>query len=161
MPYRTRSRSRSFRGNRDKYSVERTRIVATTSAEPQNGLHQAGAVVVPPTTVQGMRKVKHLRVSLSPSLQSGENVSDIVWALVFVPEGYQPNLLDGTNQHSLYEPNQFVMAAGQVDPSAGPVRISSPISRNLNSGDQIVLIVGTTVPSVLTHGVVEYAVTLQ
>ena len=152
------SRSRS-RGGRDKYSVEHTRIAVTTAAELTNGLYQAAAGVVPATATQGMRKVKHVRISLSPT-DNGES-TDITWALVFVPEGYNPNVLDGNNGHSLYEPNQFVMAAGHVDPAAGPVRISSPISRNLNSGDQILLVVGTTVAQKTVAGVVEYAVTLQ
>ena len=35
----------------------------------------------------------------------------------------------------MYEPNQFVMNCGVVDPSAGPIRFTSPVSRNLNDGD--------------------------
>ena len=38
---------------------------------------------------------------------------------------------------SMYEPNQFVMNCGVIDPTAGPIRIYSPISRNLNDGDKI------------------------
>ena len=37
----------------------------------------------------------------------------------------------------MYEPNQFVMNCGVIDPTAGPIRIYSPISRNLNDGDKI------------------------
>ena len=160
MPYR-RSRSRSFRSNRDKYSVERTTIKGVIGeADLHNALYQTAVGIVPATTVQGMRKVKHIRISLSPS---GDNPDSwLTWALVFVPEGYNPNFLDGQSQHSLYEPNQFVMAAGHVDPNAGPVRISSPISRNLNSGDQIILIVGTAYQgNIEVNGVAEYAITLQ
>ena len=107
-----------------------------------------------------MRKVKHVRISLSSTQQGAELWEDIAWALVYVPEGYQPNTLDGRNEHSLYEPNQFVMASGFNDPRAGPIRITSPISRNLNSGDQIVLVVGTT-QATSVAGLVEYAITLQ
>ena len=39
----------------------------------------------------------------------------------------------------MYEPNQFVMNCGVIDPTAGPIRIYSPISRNLNDGDKISL----------------------
>ena len=39
----------------------------------------------------------------------------------------------------MYEPNQFVMNCGVVDPSAGPIRFTSPVSRNLNDGDSIYL----------------------
>ena len=161
MPYRTRSRSRSFRGNKDKYSVEHTRVLISTNSTAVNGLNQAAALVVAPTTVQGMRKVKHIRISLSPTGEAaGGGQSDVTWALVYVPEGYNPNNLDGVNEHSLYEPNQFVMAAGHCDPNAGPIRITSPIARNLNSGDYIVLIVGTAGQQQI-RGVVEYAITLQ
>jgi len=134
----------------------------STASAVVNGLHQAAVGVVPPTTVQGMRKVKHIRISLSPEGTGPEGAaqSDVTWALVYVPEGYNPNNLDGLNEHSLYEPNQFVMAAGHCDPNAGPVRISSPISRNLNSGDYIVLVIGTMVQQQI-RGVVEYAITLQ
>ena len=44
----------------------------------------------------------------------------------------------------MYEPNQYVMNCGIVDPTAGPIRFSSPISRNLNNGDAIVLLVRHT-----------------
>jgi len=112
-----------------------------------------------------MRKVKHVRVSLSAANYTGgaeqTSLTDLAWALVFVPEGYNPNNLDGRSEHSFYEPNQYVMAAGYCDPNAGPVRISSPVSRNLNSGDQIVLVIGSTVAPVTICGLVEYAITLQ
>ena len=160
MPYRTRSRSRSFRGNRDKYSIERTSVNTQVSGDKINGYYQTAIGIVPPTATQGMRKVKHVRISLSSTLQGEDSWEDIGWALVYVPEGYQPNTLDGRNEHSLYEPNQFVMASGFNDPRAGPIRITSPISRNLNSGDQIVLVVGTTQATTVA-GLVEYAITLQ
>ena len=41
----------------------------------------------------------------------------------------------------MYEPNQFVMNCGVVDGTAGPIRFSSPIGRNLNDGDTIYLVV--------------------
>ena len=36
------------------------------------------------------------------------------------------------------------MNCGVVDPSAGPIRMSSPISRNLNDGDKITLLIRPT-----------------
>ena len=45
----------------------------------------------------------------------------------------------GATPSSMYEPNQFVMNCGVIDPTAGPIRIYSPISRNLNDGDKISL----------------------
>ena len=55
--------------------------------------------LVPATTLEGMRKVKHLMVNMAPAA-----VAD------------------------MYEPNQFVMNCGIVDPTAGPIRFSSPVS---------------------------------
>ena len=60
----------------------------------------------------------------------------------------------------MYEPNQFVMNCGIADSTAGPIRFSSPISRNLNDGDSIVLAVRSQVAQVL-NGVIRYAITLQ
>jgi len=88
-----------------------------------------------------MRKVKHLTVNCL-LLQC----SRIYWALVFVPEGYNPmrSFPSGTvNGNPMYEPNQYVMNCGVCDPDAGPVRFSSRISRNLNSGDRLYMVIGS------------------
>ena len=62
----------------------------------------------------------------------------------------------------MYEPNQFVMNCGIVDPTAGPIRFSSPISRNLNDGDAIVLLVRHTLAGPMDiRGTCRYAITLQ
>ena len=59
-----------------------------------------------------------------------------------MPEGYRPNTLFASSglEGSVYEPNQFVLNCGYVDPTAGPIRIASRISKNLQSGDSIQLI---------------------
>ena len=82
-----------------------------------------------------------------------------------MPQGYQANALfpyfsESQLQGSLYEPNQFVMACGYNDPSAGPIRIYSRVSRNLQSGDSVALVIGCKVGSNATvemNGVVSYA----
>ena len=62
----------------------------------------------------------------------------------------------------MYEPNQFVMNCGVVDPSAGPIRFTSPVSRNLNDGDAIYLLIRNPLAnSIQYQAVVRYAVTLQ
>ena len=62
----------------------------------------------------------------------------------------------------MYEPNQYVMNCGIVDPTAGPIRFSSPISRNLNNGDAIVLLVRHTLGGNMDiRGTCRYAITLQ
>ena len=140
-----------YRVSRDKYSVEQT---AGTVATDTNG--DGGVTVVTPSTVQGMRKVKHLTVSMAQNT-SGVGV---FWALVYVPQGTTANKL-AIDTTTMYEPNQFVMSCGIFDVDAGPMRISCPISRNLNSGDYIALVIHATSPSTSYNYVVRYAITLQ
>ena len=80
---------------------------------------------------------------------------------MFVPEGYQPNTLFSASgvEGSVYEPNQFVLNCGYIDPGAGPIRISSRISKNLQSGDSIQLICACqNYADAIATGVVSYAV---
>jgi len=52
--------------NRDKYSVEQTGLNFTLpTGDPVNGLFQQGVLIVPSSSTQGMRKVKHLTVNLA------------------------------------------------------------------------------------------------
>ena len=76
---------------------------------------------MPFTSVEGMRKVKHITCTLTGG--AGVDNGFVAWALVYVPEGYAPNTLNFSGG-SLYEPSQFVMATGISDYTAGPVRIS-------------------------------------
>lgn len=108
-----------------------------------------------------MRKIKHLMVNLT----TGADAIQLYWALVYVPQGTPVGTLTiGTSSNTeMYEPNQFVMNCGVVDPNAGPIRFSSPISRNLNNGDAIYLVVLGTHEggTVGIRGTARYAVTLQ
>ena len=109
-----------------------------------------------------MRKVKHITVSLSDSASSVG--SAFYWAIVYVPQGTQPNALFATTNDitgSIYEPNQFVMNCGVIDPAAGPIRFRSVLSRNLNSGDSIYLVLGSLASQSVIDGVASYAITLQ
>lgn len=173
MPY---YRTRAYRNrrpylrptmpSRSKYSIEQRSFHSTFDSTAVNSLYQARVELVAPTTIQGMRKVKHITLSLtSTAFSTGaldiDNVYPIYWAIVYVPQGTTIGALNFNN--SLYEPNQYVMNCGIVDPSAGPIRFSSPISRNLNSGDSVYLVIGTpngqNVPVI--DGVVKYALTLN
>ena len=154
-------RSFSRKGvKRARFSVENVGVNITTPEELTNLLHQTGTVIVPSTDVEGTRTVKHLTISLSTSTTSTGN-ADVWWALVFVPEGYSPNPLfqGSTNlRGSMYEPNQFVMGCGYIDPEAGPIRITSRVARNLQSGDSIALVIGSRLATVSYTGVVSYAI---
>jgi hypothetical protein len=158
MPYRRRAYRRS-RGSRDKYSVQQRAFSFTAGASPTT----TAQVIVPAATVEGMRKVKHLAINLTPLPEDAG--AQIWWALVYVPQGTQPNSIElsgASTMKSMYEPNQFVMNCGIVDPTAGPIRFSSPISRNLNDGDAIYLIVRHTLGGGMDiRGTCRYAITLQ
>ena len=143
-----------------KYSVEQSAFTETVTAS-----NQQATLIVPPSATQGMRKVKHLTISIATT--AAASTSDyFYWALVFVPEGYNPNLLTVSSTAGasapLYEPNQNVMCCGVFDLSSGPNRIHCPLARNLNAGDRIVLITANPTPSsLIMHGVVRYAITLN
>ena len=156
---------------RDKYSVENTccitppisdwsRIEGDESTQASN---QFKTVIVASNGIEGMRKVKHL--TLSFSLPSDNK---LFFALVYVPSGYEANTLNIPtlgSAVSLYDPNQYVMASGVLDFSGGPCRIRTPLSRNLNSGDSIQLVVASPVletPNDNTLSInCQYAITLQ
>ena len=73
-----------------------------------------------------MRKVKHLTVNLTPILD--QDGGQIWWALVYVPQGTTAGSIQLATTAALsdmYEPNQYVMNCGIVDPTAGPIRFSS------------------------------------
>lgn len=131
MPRRYYKRTRT---PRKKYSVQQKAFyfvaapTSTTSVE-----------IVPATTVEGMRKVKHVTVTLTATSEV-----PFYWALVYAPQGTTPGVLNVAttgDETSLYEPNQFVMNCGVSDPTAGPIRVWSPLARNLNDGDRILLLV--------------------
>jgi len=61
--------------------------------------------------------------------------------------------------------NQFVISSGTFTTQNNPVRIRSRLSRNLNSGDAILLTItnldAITETPCQIHGFVSYAITLQ
>lgn len=167
MPYRR--RYRRARSNPDKYSVETVMFSTPASVNSweqiietgQEDTRQFGFVAVNASTIQGMRKVKHITMTFSSSTQL-----PVAYALVYTPAGYNANNIRWPitgNQTSIYEPNQFVLSRGVLDFSGGPLRVSTPLSRNLNSGDRIDLIFaipdGDSAPAIIAT--IKYAITLQ
>lgn len=129
--------------HRAKYSIETNATNQALSAMTVDGTTRYGLQeVVPATAIQGMRKVKHMQVSvcLQHNAAAGPVAggSPILWALVYVPQG-QSTVNPPATSGSIYEPNQFVIASGIADADAGPIRINTPLARNLNSGDGIYL----------------------
>ena len=157
MPYYRRPYKRTYYGKRLKYSIQQKAFSVGVAASPGTTLQP----LVPATTLEGMRKVKHLTVNLTPA---SDGSGPLYWAIVYVPQGTTAGVLniDSTAVSDMYEPNQFVMNCGIVDPTAGPIRFSSPISRNLNNGDSIVLLLRqTTTATMGVDGTIRYAITLQ
>ena len=152
MPYRKRYYKRV--SNPDKYSIEHTVFNGTSPTTSINSLYQSDTIIVPATLTQGMRKVKHLTISLGSS-----GTTSWYWAVVYVPYTQNPSALNGTSGGALYEPSQFVMGCGIIDLDAGPNRIHIPLSRNLNQGDSIHLILGSTGAGYTFNGIVQYAIT--
>lgn len=128
-------------------------LMTPATENPVNGLYQSGSVVVPSIATQGTRTVGRFSITVpAPLASSAQN--EIYWALVYVPQGTNANNLfavSGTPEGSLYEPNQYVMASGITDGTAGPIRIRSNIMRKLHSGDFISLIIGTIVAQSTTN----------
>lgn len=99
---------------------------------------QAELEIVPAAGVTGVRKVKHVTITLGTDTPA----SYCFYALVFVPEGTDP-LNMSTQQAggaSIYEPNQHVIARGIMQFQSGNNRITTPLARNLNAGDRIYLL---------------------
>ena len=105
---------------------------------------QAGGV----NSIGPIMKVKNFRLNVV----FASNVS-VLWALVYVPEGMPVGGLSlsataaNSVPKSLYEPQQFLIASGiysgtatDLGASAGPLRVWSPLARNLNPGDGIFLV---------------------
>ena len=117
MPYR-RPYKRPRYGKRDKYSVQQKAVELATGSEDST----AKAEIVPGSDIEGMRKVGHLTVSVASEADAGS----FYW-LSYVPQGTIPrqHQRGGYRCFWMYEPNQFVMNCGVVDPAAGPIRFTS------------------------------------
>lgn len=111
--------------------------------------------ILPPITTLGVRKIKNITISINVS-------SPIAFAVVFVPEGTAagPLNVNYNAMVSAYEPNQNVLMKGFV--LNGPTRnFFSRLSRNLNSGDTICLILNNpyqTEEDVETFVTISYAI---
>lgn len=168
MAYRRRY-SRSFRGKKDRYSVERTVFNTAFSAGTVAFQNQTSTVVAA-TSLQGMRKVKHLAIDIIADADRGTDLGTLSfgYALYYVPAGttvQQPNWNQTVGD--LMPTNQFVISSGTFTTQNNPVRIRSRLARNLNSGDAIFLTVtnlddiSSNTNPVNIHGFVSYAITLQ
>lgn len=145
-----RYKRRRFYRKKNKYNLEQNPgVIPNTSwlspAADEAFDHSVNQVVVPSTEIEGVRKVKNLTITLSCAKPTG-NVSQpnstIYWALVYVPEGTSVNFLNEVGD--LYQPSQWVLSTGIINTEQTKSRIYTPLSKNLNKGDKIVLCMGTS-----------------
>ena len=115
-----------------------------------------GTNIIPSTTTQGIRTVGNFTITLT---SSSDTSNPIYWALVYAPQGQTTANLTVQNGQTLYEPNQYVIACGVNDPTAGPIRITSRMKRKLNSGDFVSLLMYTGQQNgPVYRGIVSYSV---
>lgn len=138
MPFRRRyARPRVARKN--KYNINTTSFESIAVNEwirkPDTTIYYNNKTIVPESGIGGTRKVKRfvINMALPPTSQML-----FWWALVYVPEGTAPSLPSVTGEG--YQPSQFVICQGMLA-SSSPVRINSPMSRNLNQNDKIMLVI--------------------
>ena len=155
-------------GKRNKYSTMTYYVV---NANPNHPTYKPYLTIVPPTNIEGMRKVKNISIQLSYRSQYtidgvvyNQEEQRILWAIVYVPKGSEPGQISITNG-VFYSPPQFIMASGiyDCDQPGNSSRIFTPLSRNLNEGDGIAFIYR---PLKSLHfeqlsAVINYAITLQ
>lgn len=138
------SRSYSYRSPRTRYSNETMNSTNQLSFTGTSTTNIDPIVLVPSISQQGVRKTKNYTLSLYCS-QIGNNTTPLQFVLVYVPEGTKPSALSiGANDAttSLYEPNQNVILQGSILAGGSLVqRFTTRLSRNLNSGDSIQLII--------------------
>lgn len=131
---------------------------------------RSGSAVLPiiltPTNVAGMRKVKNISVRIASTLPNTVTAGgSCVMALIYAPQGTtdeQVWLSSGAGSMvSLYEPNQNVIASGIVNyQTHATVYMGNRLARNLNSGDAILLVLKAlnTIPQ---NASVTYAITVN
>lgn len=130
---------------KNKYNIETNPGIIPLSSWQSPATEEAfnysyNETVVPSSEVEGVRKVKNLTVSLAYPNPNNDQ-KPIFWALVYVPEGTIPNYLNQVGD--LYQPSQWVLSSGILNTIEGKSRIYTPLSKNLNKGDKIVLCLGT------------------
>lgn len=141
-------RRRRFYRKKNKWSIEqRSGFIAGggwSTATDAYLNRQALIPVVAATDQEGVRKAKNISISLStPTTTTTYDANyPFYWALVYLPEGVAAQELSSTGQ--LYPSSQYVMNSGIVSSVQGKMRIWSRLARNLNQGDSIYLLLGTS-----------------
>lgn len=148
--YRRRFRSRRAVARPGRWAREATVVdLSKVSIAASGGV--GNVIVVPPTTVQGNRRIS--TVSLRLVWTAGVPVA---YVLAYIPAGTTPSppgsggfasidehgqIPEGQSLSSLYEPNQNVLTSGVIAPNAGQITsIAWTGTRVLGSGDCIAVV---------------------
>lgn len=138
-----------------KYQIENKPIAFTTSTTLENGFYQNSEIIVPPSTQEGVRQVARMTITLTGN---NDSAGPLAWAIIYLPEGTQYTTSLFPNNNTLYEPSSYVLASGISDSSAGPIRISSRLKKNLNAGDRIAVLTAATSANTKYIGLLRYAI---
>lgn len=124
----------------------------TSTVVDQHGVAQVPIVpVLQNGSFLGTRKAKNftVRFQVSQSIVTAQDdttalaPSSVVFALVYVPEGTVPSPISVGNAvtpASLYDPNQNVILSGVLSSTNGAQVFKSRLARNLNSNDQLYIV---------------------
>ena len=131
----------------------------------QPALSTTQVVVTPftctfPTTLVGFRWSFDVSASITQNTR-------IVWALIVVPDGYTANAMDMTNNGDFYTPEKQVIVFGvkrlmDADsgstggPSTSNFEGTTKVSRRLQTGDSLQLIMVSTASGTTFEGVLQF-----
>lgn len=152
-----RYRRRRFYKKR-KYNIENRPVTFTSPTTLENGFYQNSIQIVPPSTTEGVRQVARMTITITNQTDKFDaNQGSLFWAIVYIPEGAVTSALFPTTT-VLFQPSNYVLASGISDGSAGPIRISSKLRKNLNANDQIFLLTATAQQGANWVGLIRYAI---
>ena len=120
---------RSYRQRRRyskrKYNIENRPLSFSAPNSMENSYYQNQIEIVPATTIEGVRQVARMTITLT---EYSDNNFPVFWALVYIPEGVTTTALFPSTTE-LFRPSNYVLATGVNDATAGPIRISSRLRR--------------------------------
>ena len=138
-------------GKKYKWSLERTFVSATVGSTTTQAM-----TVIPSSNIEGVRKVKNITVNLL--LQYAAGVPGVYWALYYLPSGMAAPPLNVISGSTVVEPNQNCIASGVASTNV-PLRIFTPLARNLHSSDAVILLVRAAAGvEIAVFGNVSYAI---
>ena len=160
-----RYRRSSYRRGGKKWSPTTQVVNTATSSGSQKSLpiafNRTGERVGTTYPIGPIMKVKYFRLNVV-----FESSVTALWALVYVPDGLPIGRLNvaGSQADSmpgaLYEPQQFIITSGVYTSqgssgASAPLRVWTPLARNLNPGDGVFLVwqaltSASSIPTIIT-----------